>query len=294
MIPGWQGRCGAGAQVFCGCAGSRCTPESDESLIKSLIMKEKIEESEMKTLFEEGCRLHEQGKAGEAFACFLKAASAGHLVAMGNVAFMYVRGLGVEQNPGQAFYWWKQAAGLHDVDALYRVGMCYDIGLGVEKNEVEAVRWYEMAASKGQVLAQHNLAMSYETGAGVQKDAGRAYYWHRMAAAQGLKYSQFKVAMHYADMRKAGPDKWWKAARWAYQAARQELPEAEYMLSVCYGRGLGVELSYTEALYWMSLAAEHGHPEARTYMSRMKGYERPEKSIADAVLACELEVLAAE
>ena len=46
--------------------------------------------------------------------------------------------------------------------------------------------------------------------------------------------------------------------------AEQGVAEAQYNLGVCYYNGDGVDQNYTEAVKWLSKAADQGHDKAQT------------------------------
>lgn len=161
------------------------------------------------------------------------------------------------------------------------------------------------AAELGHPHGMEVLAGLYARGLGVEKDAAAAFLWYTRAALKGERNSQYNVAIYFMSKVAENPENWKKCARWAYQAARQEHPEAEYLLAHCYGKGLGVIQSYGECLYWLERAAEHGHEEAGMQMKKFgQPYRRSNipgekkkhfvcQSVAEAELGCELEKLAA-
>jgi len=53
-----------------------------------------------------------------------------------------------------------------------------------------------------------------------------------------------------------------KAACWLEKAARQEHPQAQYMLACLYDGMDGVPRDRTQSEYWLKKAAENGHEQA--------------------------------
>jgi len=70
-------------------------------------------------------------------------------------------------------------------EAQYNLAMLYDRGLGVENDDVEALKWYRQAAEQGYAKAQYNLGMMYYFGKGVPQDKVAGYQWVILAADQG-------------------------------------------------------------------------------------------------------------
>lgn len=78
-----------------------------------------------------------------------QASELGHPHAQYNLAVMYHKGDGVEQNADKAFYWYEQAAKANLAIAQYNLGMMYFEGRVVEKDEVKAKELWQKAASQG-------------------------------------------------------------------------------------------------------------------------------------------------
>jgi hypothetical protein len=75
-----------------------------------------------------------------------KAATAGGMVAIMDLAAMYMEGRVLERNTQQAIYWYSQAAEKRNTLAMKKLGELYERGLGVEPNQIEAIKWYKLAA----------------------------------------------------------------------------------------------------------------------------------------------------
>lgn len=74
-----------------------------------------------------------------------------------------------------------------NAEAQYNLAMLYDRGLGVENDDSEALKWYREAAEQGYAKAQYNLGMMYYFGKGVPQDKEAGYQWVILAADQGEK-----------------------------------------------------------------------------------------------------------
>ena len=68
--------------------------------------------------------------------------------------------------------------------AVCEVGFCYLEGIGTGKDYEKALYWTRRAAEHGDRDGQCNLAWIYEEGFGVEKDLERAGYWYKQAALQ--------------------------------------------------------------------------------------------------------------
>ena len=63
-----------------------------------------------------------------------------------------------------------------------------------------------------------------------------------------------------------------KATYLLRKSAKDESPEAEYHLALCYLNGWGVAQSWTQAHEWLTKASEHGHLKAKYELGRMCHY----------------------
>jgi len=72
-----------------------------------------------------------------------------------------------------------------DADAQYNLALMYDRGVGVEEDDAEALKWYRLAAGQGYAKAQYNLGMMYYFGKGVPLDKVTAYQWILLASDRG-------------------------------------------------------------------------------------------------------------
>lgn len=125
---------------------------------------------------------------------FEKAANAGSINSMGQLAYMYKYGYGTEKNYTKALEWYKKAALKGDSDSQFSVGVFYDFAYGVKKNDKEANKWYRMAADKGHTIALFNLGLNYLYGRGVKQDRNEAATLLKRSADKG--YGPAEVALN--------------------------------------------------------------------------------------------------
>ncbi|MDQ6960423.1 MAG: tetratricopeptide repeat protein [Mariprofundaceae bacterium] len=74
-----------------------------------------------------------------------------------------------------------------NAEAQYNLAMLYDRGLGVENDDSEALKWYRQAAEQGYAKAQYNLGMMYYFGKGVPQNTVTGYQWIILASDRGEK-----------------------------------------------------------------------------------------------------------
>lgn len=119
----------------------------------------------------------------------------------------------------------SQGMGLAEIDPfIHMMKNAQGRGVGMppkeaERQRKEAVKWWEKAAAGGDVYAQASLAVVYRERF---KNLERSFYWAERAALQGHKKSAF-------------------------------------MLGLKYKRGLGVEVDYKKAYFWLILGGAKAH-----------------------------------
>ncbi len=208
---------------------------------------------------------------------YRKAAHRGHPLAQLEVGFMYRYGrTGFLQDPYEAERWFGSATRKGSFAALADFGFTYVYGKsGVLRDDQEAERWFRKAAAscrkaaeRGNLEAQTILGGLYGTGTGVTRDPGMAIWLWQDAAARGYAPAQYRLARAYwyvSNYEAAWP--------WMVNAAEQDLPEAQYQLSVMYQAGYGVEPDQDEAVYWLYRSASQGYLFAQRQLRSMEAQD---------------------
>ncbi|MFP4177745.1 MAG: tetratricopeptide repeat protein [Acholeplasmataceae bacterium] len=84
----------------------------------------------------------------------------------------------------------EQAAVLEHPHAQYNLAVMYQKGDGVEQDLRKAFLWYQKAAEADLDIAQYNLGMLYLQGLGTEKDVKKARIFLEKAAEQGLEVAE--------------------------------------------------------------------------------------------------------
>ena len=130
-------------------------------------------------------------------AALRRAANAGNVDAMFNVANCYTVGAGgVGVNLVEAFRWKKKIVDLPapPTEAYTSLADCYFFGRGTPKDQAEAARLYKFAAEMGCGSAQFSFARCLQHGEGVPRDPVVAFTWLKRAADAGHVLAQISVA----------------------------------------------------------------------------------------------------
>jgi localization factor PodJL len=115
-----------------------------------------------------------------------RAANLGYAPAEFYLAKLYEGGrAGLKKDLVQARTWTERAAEAGDVKAMHNLALDDFEGTGGPKDLSQAADWFHRAADQGLVDSQYNLARLYEEGLGVTRNPAEAYKWYLIAARSG-------------------------------------------------------------------------------------------------------------
>lgn len=149
-----------------------------------------------------------------------------------------------------------------DAAAQCRMGRRFMAGDGVDKDEAAGAEWYRKAAEQGYAEGQCRWGDCLQEGRGVAKDAASAETWFRAAAEQGNAAAQRAMGKY----RMAAGDRA-GSVTWLRDAAIGGDAEGQYLLAVCYQKGLGTAKDPVKAKKWLQNAANNGHAKARAALN---------------------------
>ncbi len=140
-----------------------------------------------------------KGEFAQARPFLKKAADGGHAEAAFNLASLYAKGDGVDQDYQTAVSYLEKSSNGGYYPAMTNLGLLYAKGQGVKQNYLTARSLWLKAAAGEHADAMHNLAVIYATGKGVEKDMGEAIKWYRKGANGGYVDSIFDLGLLYAN-----------------------------------------------------------------------------------------------
>ncbi|HLK23660.1 MAG TPA: peptidoglycan-binding protein [Caulobacteraceae bacterium] len=115
-----------------------------------------------------------------------RAANLGYAPAEFYLAKLYESGgAGLKKDVVEARAWTERAAEAGDVKAMHNLALDYFEGAGGPKDLSQAADWFHRAADQGLIDSQYNLARLYEEGFGVTRNPAEAYKWYLIAARAG-------------------------------------------------------------------------------------------------------------
>lgn len=185
-------------------------PEQMEKLFNDLsgwlklknagVGKEKGEEVDAESLYNDGAWALQSGEFSKAVDLFSRAADLGSVDAMYALGYCWENGKGVEVNPVEAERFYIKAALWGHKDAAYGMGYMHEKGCLGAVNMDKAVDWYRKAADKGSVEAMYALGLCYEFGKGVKKDIDKAIEMYRKAVGKGCPHSKIRLEKNGKDI----------------------------------------------------------------------------------------------
>ena len=123
-----------------------------------------------------------------------KAADHGLPLALGDLGWRYMSGVGVKRDFPKALGLIRKAVEAGDEFAMCHLGEIYENGWGVKADDAEAVKWYRAAAERRYRGGWYHLALMLERGRGVARDEAEAEKLLEKAAAQRLVEAGIELA----------------------------------------------------------------------------------------------------
>ena len=195
---------------------------------------------------------------------FMRAAEAGSVRGMKNIAAAYSIGQGVPLDKKVSAEWYSKAAEAGDVDSMCVLASILRNGDGVETDKVRAAELYRMAAETGDMGAQYDLAFMLDSGEGIPQDREEAERYFRLSADQGDTDACLCMGGILFE-RRDFPG----AEQYFLSAAMKDDVKAQYNLGLLYiGDYLG-EPDMDKAREWFEYSADQGFAYAQTMLGNM-------------------------
>lgn len=202
---------------------------------------------------------------------YKKGAKRGDAVCMRYIAFMCLRGLGVEQNNILADEWFLKGANCGDACCMYNIGVSYMFGEGVKQDSLKAIAWYKKAAANNNAAAMGLLGSCYHDGYGVNKNLSEALKWCKKGAEKGDGQSMFTIAYMYWFGEKVEKNIS-EAFHWFKRGSERNDPQCLRSLGMMYLKGICVSPDTVKAVELIRKSAECGNPEAMETMGYLYNY----------------------
>ncbi len=138
-------------------------------------------------------------------------------------------------------------------------------------------------ANSGNALAEHELGLRYILGQGVIADTVKAAYWIGKAAEQKLPGACY----NYGILLNNGWGVQWnpfQAYKYFLEAARNDMPQAEYLIGLSYIDNLIVKRNWGEAFKWIKRSAAGNFKPAITTLNELRknvSFSKIDTSLSD-------------
>ena len=183
-------------------------------------------------------------------------------------------GIGVKKDSTKAFKLMQSAADLGHADAMGGLGYFYSQGISVPKDPVKALEWFRKGAEKGSAKSQLNLGKSLLKSNGGNPDqqtATEAIGWILKAADQKLPEAALTYGTYCYFGEQSVSQDYHRAASYFLIAAETGRAEAQNYLGAMHENGLGFPVNQDLAIDWYRKAALQNHLRAQANLGRSIG-----------------------
>ena len=189
----------------------------------------------------------------------LEAAEAGDESAMGEVAETYLNGdeeSDIEPDPAKAAYWFRKQAELDNPTGCFNLAILYIKGAGVEQNIEQALYWMKKAAENGDEDARSHVE-KYTRIIELQKNADEGDTQAMADLAEELMAIGTAIGEDPEDDSQKGYYR--KSVDLAKEAEVAGVPSAQWILALAHEFGRGVEMDLDKAVGYYQRGADLGH-----------------------------------
>ena len=253
--------------------------------------------------YESGVAFFEQQNYSSALTEFLPLANSGDFRSQYYVGYLYLNGLGVEQDAALGLKYLQKSLDQNCDMAQSLMGFLYEEGHVLPQDKKRAVELYYKASAQNNASANLNLGVMYYNGNYVDQDTSIALEYFKKVPLDekpivaryigeiylnSPEYRDYNSALqHYRYAAKEGDlDSFFalgeiyrkgtgvtrsvtNALPYYQYAASKGYAPAQYMLGVIYANGEGVSRDVHKGYAWLSLAAEQHFVNAQSALDQL-------------------------
>ncbi|MCK8045899.1 sel1 repeat family protein [Shewanella sp. 1CM18E] len=220
-----------------------------------------------RALFDPWCHYAADGLAEQISQQCIDNAAAGDVDALTNLAYLYAKGILVEQDFARAMVYYRKAARQGMPEAQYSLAEMYRGGRVGEANYELARYWYQQLASQAvdpqyprhQVDAQFMLGLMHFQGVGGAVDLKAAQHWLTISSSNGHSEAPYVLGKIYLEHYNQPA----QALKWYQVSAEREFAPAMHQIGMMYIDGTSGEVDAVKAETWLERAASLGLAEAQ-------------------------------
>ncbi|MDE7266234.1 MAG: hypothetical protein K2N89_02055 [Lachnospiraceae bacterium] len=172
----------------------------------------------------------------------------------------------------EALEWFKKAAEGGHPGAWCDVGRCYAEGIGTAKDEAYSIECFEKDLAYEHINSFDRLGKAYYFGRGVAQDYNKAFEMLSRGYNMGSKFGVFYLGK--CCFEGWGTPRDYGRARMFLEQVDWGYWEADYLLGMIYGRGLGVPEDVEKGVAYLQKAGDHAEvkEEMRNYKKTLLGF----------------------
>ncbi len=204
--------------------------------------------------------------AAEPDAAILAAAQHGDAKAAVQLGDAYLKGEYGAGQDAQAAAWYIKAESDGSPTAALQLGVLYEVGRGVAQSYAKAAEQYQIAQQDGVQLASYRLAVLYYEGWGLSRDRAKALALLSDAANHGCFPAARMLSTIYHFGFGVTADEA-KAIEWAEVAAKQDDPQAEWLLGILSQQKAAGAQGVAAGRAWLTLASDQEYSAAMVAMA---------------------------
>lgn len=179
---------------------------------------------------------------------------------------LYYRGSGTEKNKNRAFFWKNKAAQAHYIPALFDVSLMYLKGIGVPENPDMGLSLMQEAAIKNSSTANHYLGIVHERDARyLNREKALEYY--KKAAKTGCLDAKNSLGILYINSSNKDII---QGLQYINKAAQKGSAHANLSLGLIYCKGDPIKQNIPKGLQLIKKAASLNHPLAFYELGKMR------------------------
>lgn len=181
------------------------------------------------------------------------------------------------ENQQKSISWFRAAADGKYAPAQCELGKLYAQGKvdNLGENHYEAAKLFKLAADQGYAEAKYELGIAYAEGHGVEKDMEKSYNLVKEAADDEFPDAQCLLGeLALKDNRS------WEAFNFFRDAAAQGHDRAQFLVGLCYIRGIGTIADKNKAIEYFLKSSEQGNADA---MLQLGCFYDEQKDFSEAV-----------
>ncbi|MCL1139392.1 tetratricopeptide repeat protein [Shewanella pneumatophori] len=218
-------------------------------------------------LFDPWCNYAADGLAEQISQKCIDNAAAGDVDALTNLAYLYAKGILVEQDFVRAMVYYRKAAHQGMPEAQYSLAEMYRGGRVGKPNYELARYWYQQLASQAvdpqyprhQVDAQFMLGLMHFQGLGDVVDLKAAQHWLTLSSNNGHSEAPYVLGKIYLEHYHQPA----QAFKWYQVSAEREFAPAMHQIGMMYIDGTFGKVDAVKAETWLERAASLGLAEAQ-------------------------------